>query len=225
MKMKKITKLKGQQENVFTEDIDYSQTGKKSIWGGGDPATLSLLNQEELGGKWLNLAAGDGRYNQHLLEKADSVVASDVDEDALNKLYRNTPARYRARLETSIFNIIKPFPLADSSFDGVLCMGTLHLFPKSKLGEIVTEIDRVLKHNGTVILDFATDIRRVRPDGTLYVRSGEPQYSQSEAGDTLRELFKNYKIRMHNSNVPEEKIRGYKFSCNFILLVGKKKKK
>lgn len=47
---------------ALTEDIDYSKTGKSSIWGTGDKATLALLRKIKLHGIWLNLAAGDGRY-------------------------------------------------------------------------------------------------------------------------------------------------------------------
>ena len=68
---------------IFTEGIDYSQTETTSIWGIGEKDTLEFLKDIEIQGKWLNFAAGDGRYNLNLLENADSVVASDFDASAL----------------------------------------------------------------------------------------------------------------------------------------------
>ena len=42
---------------IFTEDIDYSQTGNESIWGNGDQETVSylqeILNQGRIKGTWL----------------------------------------------------------------------------------------------------------------------------------------------------------------------------
>ena len=212
---------------VFTEGIDYSQTEKTSIWGTGDKDTLELLKKIEIHGKWLNLASGDGRYNLNLLEKADFVIASDIDESALHKLRQNTPDKFKAKLQTEVLDITNKFPFEDNSLDGVFCTGTLHLFPKEILRQIFSEIDRILKPHGRILIDFATDIKRVLPDGKLYLRKSEPQYTLKEAAKFLDDLLKNYKVQIVESEVPEEEIktRGfvYKFSCKFILLIADKK--
>ena len=87
--MDKITKATKSQEEkyIFTEGVDYFTTGKTPIWGFGDKNTLGLLEKTEIRGKWLNLAAGDGRYNLKLLEKADYVVTSDIYKSALRGVY------------------------------------------------------------------------------------------------------------------------------------------
>ena len=97
--MRKITKPTKPEEDkyIFTEGIDYFTTRKTSIWGTGDKDTLQLLKKIEIHGKWLNLAAGDGRYNLNLLKKADFVVTSDIDESALSKLWHNTPDKYKQK--------------------------------------------------------------------------------------------------------------------------------
>ncbi len=212
---------------IFTEGIDYSKTEKTSIWGTGDKDTLELLKKIDINGKWLNLAAGDGRYNLNLLEKADFVVASDIDESALNKSEQNTPDKFKQKLQTEVFDITKKFPFENESFDGVFCTGTLHLFPEEILRQIFSEIDRILKPHGRILIDFATDIKRILPDGKFHIRKSEPQYKLDEAAKFLKELLKNYKVQIVESEVPEEEIktRGfvYKFSCKFILLVADKK--
>lgn len=226
--MKEATKPHKPDEKkyVFTEGIDYSTTGKESIWGRGDSDTLKLLYDVEIKGKWLNLASGDGRYNIELLKKADFVVASDIDEGAISKLWHNTPDRYKDRLEVKAFDITKRFPLEDSSFDGVFSTGFLHLFPEKILNNILAEIDRILKSKGVLIIDFATDIRRVLSNGELYLKKGETRYEFKNALGILKELLRNYKIQIQESEVKDEDFktseRSYKFNCKFILLVAKK---
>ncbi len=228
MVVKKITKPCKPKENryVFTEGINYFKTGKVSIWGAGDKGTLELLKKTEIHGQWLNLAAGDGRYNLDLLKKADFVVASDIDASALSKLWHNTPEKYRSRLGTKVFDITKKFPFEDNSFDGVFCTGTLHLFPKEILEEIILKINRVLKPRGRVIIDFATDIRRISPEGKLIFFGDEPRYTLGEAKRTFKNLFRNYKIKIYELEVLEEDFTQasppYKLSCKFLILVADK---
>jgi ubiquinone/menaquinone biosynthesis C-methylase UbiE len=225
--MDKITKpTKYEEEYIYTEEIDYFTTGKKSIWGLGDKDTLQLLKKTEIHGKWLNLAAGDGRYNLSLLEKADLVVASDIDESALSKLWYNTPDKYQTKLKTKSFDITKKFPFEDRSFDGVFCTGTLHLFPKEILKKIISEIDRILKPNGKVIIDFATNIKRTSPRGKLITFDKEPLYTLKDAKKTLKDVFRNYQIQMQESKVVEDFEAAnppYTLNCKFVILIADKK--
>ena len=226
--MKKIAKphKPNNKRCIFTEGINYFTTGETSIWGTGDKETLEFLDKEKIKGKWLNLAAGDGRYNLNLLKKADFVVASDIDESALSKLWHTTPEKYRTKLEIKVFVITKPFPFDDVSFDGVFCAGILHLFPRDIFRKIFYEIDRILKPKGKIIIDFATDIKRVSPDGKLIVFENEPQYTLDEAKELLKETFKKYKIKIQELQVFEEEFKAsnppYKFSCKGVLLVAEK---
>jgi len=229
LRNKKMTKPCRPEEEklIFTEGIDYSKTGKNSIWGAGDKDTLELLKKIKIHGKWLNLSAGDGRYNLNLLKKADLVVASDIDKSALEKLQNNTVERYRSKLQIKSFDITKKFLFKNASFDGIFCTGTLHFFPREILRQIILEMSRILKNDGKIIIDFATDIKRILPDGKLYIRKSEPLYEIQEAVKILKDYFKDYKIKIIKSKVPKEKVktRGivYKFSCKFILLIADKK--
>lgn len=130
--MDKITKPTKPKEDkyIFTEGIDYFTIGKNSIWGIGDKDTLQLLKKIQIHGKWLNLAAGDGRYNLSLLQKADLVVVSDIDESALSKLWYNTANEYRSKLKIKSFDITKKFPFENKSFDGVFVQALYIFFQK-----------------------------------------------------------------------------------------------
>lgn len=214
---------------IFTEGIDYSKTGKKSLWGTEENETRQLLKKTKINGKWMNLCAGDGRFNLHLLKKADCVVACDIDKSALAKLWRGTPNKYKLKLKTKAFNCTKKFPFKDKSFDCVFCAGTLHVFPRKVFLKIFREIDRVLKPNGKIIIDFATNIKRVPPDGGKLITFGnEPQYALKEAEKFLKKTFKNYRVKLETGNSPKELLNQanppYYFSCKFILLAADKNK-
>ena len=215
------------EEYIHTEGIDYFKTGEDSIWGPGDKDTLELLKKMDMHGKWLNLAAGDGRYNLSLLKEADFVIASDLDESALSKLWHNTPRKYRTKLDVQIFDLTKRFPFGDESFEGVFCTSTLHYFPEKVLRKIFLEIDRILKKGGRIIVEFATDMKRVLPDGNLYIRKSEPLYEFEGAILLLRGLLKNYEVQITESEVPPEKVKTehfeYTLSCNLIIIIADKK--
>ncbi|OGM21096.1 hypothetical protein A2714_02085 [Candidatus Woesebacteria bacterium RIFCSPHIGHO2_01_FULL_38_9] len=225
--MKKAKTLTSNEKRyIFTEGIDYLSSGKPSIWGEGDKETLEVMRKTEFNGKWMNLAAGDGRYNNFLLEKASAVVATDLDPGALEKLRANTPDNLKKKLKTKVFNILDPLPFKSKFFDGVFSTGTLHLFPKEKLTKIFKEIDRVIKPKGNVFIDFATDIKRILPSGKLKNKENETSYTIKEAKELLKKLLPNYSLKMVESEVPEEIVKigklQYTFGCKFLLVLANK---
>ncbi len=229
--MKKIIKPYPVDEKkyAFTENINYFDTSKKSIWGKGDKETLKLLNREQIKGDWLNLAAGDGRYNIILLKKADSVTATDVDASALSKLWHYTPKEYKPKLKVKAFNFIDRFPFRDNSFDGIFSTGALHLVPQKTARKIFKEIDRILKPGGKIIIDFAVDAKRTKiSDGTPYIIKNRNDYTLIGGKTFLKNALKNYKLKIIESKpireVMKEANPAYILNCKFLLLVAKKKK-
>lgn len=217
---------------IFSEDFDYSQTGDSSIWGDGDAETLDLLKklvaEKKIFGKWLNFAAGDGRYNSILLSEADSVLATDIDLGALDKLKKNTPNNLLEKLVLQEQNIVEDFQFENNEFDGVFNTGTLHLFPKYVLSNIFSEVYRILKEDGLFIFDFATDVKRVADDGRLIGRS-EYEYSHRDAKSFLStELKENgFAYELYEGIVEPEEVTSadgtYLFSCKYWLVVANKK--
>ncbi|MBU0952819.1 MAG: class I SAM-dependent methyltransferase [Nanoarchaeota archaeon] len=188
-----------------------------SVWG-NDKATVQLLKQVRPYGKWLDLAAGDGRYIPELLKTVDSLVVSDIDQELLNFIV----SRYE-HLEVKMFDLTKRFPFENGSFDGVFCTGTLHLFREEMLRTIFSEISRILKPEGVFIFDFATNVIRNKPDGTPVVFDGEPKYETKEAKHLLQKLLFDYSLEMKEStfkddltNVPGH---GYVIRGDFIFVV------
>jgi len=97
-----------------------------------------------------------------------------------------------------------------------------NLFPKQVFKNIFDEIERVLKHGGRIIIDFATDIKRAYPDGSLWIVENEPNYTLKEALIFLKEAFKGYKVNIITDKVDPEKVKlddkEYIFTSNFILM-------
>ncbi|MFH0928359.1 MAG: class I SAM-dependent methyltransferase [bacterium] len=221
-----IPKMPDEDKLVFSEGVDYEKTGSVSIWGSEDSLAREALERVE-GGVWLNMCAGDGRFNSILLSRANSVVAADIDPGALDKLLNATDLKQRSRLSLMICNVVERLPFKSGYFDGIFCAGTLHLFPKEIFTQILSEFERILKPNGEVIIDYAADIRRVREDGSLYTVRHEPLYTLNEALNLLKESFTNFKcaIRTDVSEPELVEVRGekYFFSCNYILVRAKKR--
>jgi SAM-dependent methyltransferase len=224
--MKNIVEAPNEEKFIFTEGIDYLTTGDKSIWGEGDEETWEILKNYKFTGKWLNLAAGDGRYNNEILKQATEIVATDIDQSALAKLEWVTPKELVEKLVTKRMDLHDVFPFGDQEFDGVFCVGTLHLFPEDKLEKIFIEINRIVKNGGNMFIDFATDISRLLPDGSQRKKTYEASYTTEEAENIFRKNFPGFNLTITRHKVPEETVTigklSYIFSCNYILMRGEK---
>lgn len=225
--MKKITqKYPADESNrVFTENINYFDTDKESIWGKGEPETIEAIKNTDIHGKWLNIAAGDGRYSRELLEKADILIAGDIDEGALSKLWHQTPENLRNKLQTVTFDVNEKFPFAEGEFDGVFCTGFLHLFGQENLQKIFAEIKRVLKTDGKIFFDFATDIKRTDLGGKEIIKYGRRSYKLNEAKELFLNSFPNFDLQITDAKLTEgvqEANPPYVLTCNFLIVVGRR---
>lgn len=198
-----------------------------SIWGEGEQITLNLIKTLPSGGKWLDLAAGDGRYVTELLEKVDQLIASDIDYSMLTTIDQNIFSPHKSKLDIKVMDLTQHFPFSNEEFDGIICTGTLHLFEKKQLESIFKEIDRVLKHGGTFIFDFACDYKRLSANGQAISISGDQNYSLKEAESFLKELLKDYKVEFQDSEWEDDLTKnpnfGYKTIGKFLLVKAIKK--
>lgn len=193
-----------------------------SIWGEGEQITLDLIKSIPPGGKWLNLAAGDGRYIPELLEKVDQLVASDIDYSMLTTIEQNLFSPRKSKLDIQVMDMTQKFPFQENEFDGVFCTGTLHLFEKKELENIFKEIDRILKQGGTLIFDFACEYQRLSSNGQMMKLNSDQNYSLKEARSLLQNLLKNYQVSFQDSEWEDDLTKnpgfGYKTIGKFLLI-------
>ena len=200
-----------------------------SKWGIEEEETIEAINKIGFSGNILNIAAGDGRFNNRLLELAQSVTAIDIDSSDLKVLEESCPNYLANKLSTKVVDITKKFPFDDSSFDGVFCTGTLHLFEKETILKILQEIKRVLKVDGKFVLDFATDIKRLDKEKKPVIFDGECSFTSEEAENLFKEQMQGNLLNIDIATFIEENLEedtGYNYiSGKFLVISGIKKNK
>lgn len=195
-----------------------------SKWGIEEKETIEAINNIGFSGNILNIAAGDGRFNNRLLELSDSVTAIDIDNSELESLKENCHKDLLDKLCTKAVDITQKLPFQDETFDGVFCTGTLHLFDRDTIIKILQEIKRVLKTKGKIVLDFATDIKRLDKKQNQVVFEGEGNYTTDEAISLFEEQLKEFSLNIGVATFMEENLEddaGYNYiSGNFLIISG-----
>lgn len=193
-----------------------------SKWGIEEKETLDAINNIGFCGKILNLAAGDGRFNDKLLEIADHVVAVDISAIELKQLNGDC-----FKLTTQVMDITQTWPFDHDSFDGVFCTGTLHLFDQKTIIKILKEITRVVKKGGKIVLDFATDIRRLNKNHQPVIFDTEGSYHLDESINFFYQQLKDFNLDIDHSVFEEDHLddsTGYQMiKGNFLIICGVKK--
>lgn len=199
-----------------------------SKWGIEEKETLDAIKKMNMQGTILNLAAGDGRFNNYLLEYADKVIAVDKSVSELEILKSNCPEHVTNKLETQVVDITQKTPFTDSTFDGIFCTGFLHLFKKDIIANIITEMKRLLKNGGSIIWDFATDIKRLDKNNNPIIFPEEGNYATEETITFFKEQLTDFDIDIEVSTFKEENLdddAGYKFiTGSFLIISGLKNK-
>lgn len=197
-----------------------------SKWGIEEKETIDAIEKIKFNGYILNVAAGDGRFNNKILESADKVIAIDILESELKLLKEDCHESLKDKLFTKVLDITQKIPFEDDKFDGIFCTGTLHLFKKETIAKILEEMSRVLKKNGKILLDFATDIRRLDKNNNPVIFDDEGNYHTEEAIDFFKEQLNNFDLNIEVSKFIEEDLEegvGYSFiEGNFLIISGKK---
>jgi len=98
----------------------------------------------------LDIGVGSGRVSREISKIGAYVVAVDVNREAvLSAKMRQHPVKYEVILADGQF-----LPFKSGCFDGIICIRTLKYFSNYHLG--ISEMSRVLKPNGRLIVDFSS---------------------------------------------------------------------
>jgi dolichol-phosphate mannosyltransferase len=94
----------------------------------------------------LHAGCGSGQVDERLHGRV-RITAVDISSSAV-RLYRaNNPTAFAVRHAN-----ILALPFADNSFDGVYNLGVLEHFTREEIGDILRELNRVLKPDGRVVV-------------------------------------------------------------------------
>ena len=97
----------------------------------------------------LDLGCGTGAFSISISDKCKKIYAVDIVEDFVLATKKNV-AEYKKKNITTIFQKDEKIPAQDNFFDVVLLVDVLHHV--ENIEEILIEIRRVLKNNGTIVI-------------------------------------------------------------------------
>lgn len=135
----------------------------------------------------LEPGCGAGRFTEHLVESADFVYAFDM-STSVEAARRNLGERENLALaQADILHL--PFP--ESSFDVIICLGTLPYTPSTS--ESLASLWRVLKPGGLLVVDhYVWELRRILKLDPLYrlvLTHLKPETSKAVSDAFVKALF------------------------------------
>ncbi len=187
-------------DDALTQNKWWSRLYFKLIWGGVDDNEIArkVLSwiPDDFGGKMLDVPVGTAVFTAEKYKrmgKAD-IIGLDYSQDMLDR------ARFRFS-ENGITNIktmqgdVGAMPFDDGSFDYILCMNGLHVFPDKD--KAYSEILRTLKQGGELLACFYIAGEQKIADllaKTVLTRMGWFTPPFDSANDVRRRLEQYYEI-------------------------------
>ena len=181
-------------------------TGKQEeIWKNPSTESYYLLNRWMNQGKkdFLDLGCGLGRHSILFGSNGFNVSAFDISEDAINK------TKLWAEEEGLTFDYkvgdMLNLPYENEKFDSILCRNVISHTDTEGMRRVVSEIDRVLKHDGEIYLTLGSkdtygfkqvDWPLIDQNTRLKMEPG-PEYKTPHFYadyDLCKELFKDFDI-------------------------------
>jgi SAM-dependent methyltransferase len=187
-------------DDALTQNKWWSRLYFKLVWGGVDDNEIArkVLSwiPDDFGGKMLDVPVGTAVFTAEKYKrmgKAD-IIGLDYSQDMLDR------ARFRFS-ENGITNIktmqgdVGAMPFDDDSFDYILCMNGLHVFPDKDKAH--SEILRTLKQGGELLACFYIAGEQKIADllaKTVLTRMGWFTPPFDSANDVRRRLEPYYEI-------------------------------
>src|SRR3989338_2697773 len=103
-------------------------------------------------GTFVEAGCGSGQTSIRINKYKRKLIALDISQKALDR------AKENKKFDEYILGDITKLPFKDSSIDGLWNLGVMEHFTDEELPDVINEIYRVLKPNGTAIIFWATEI-------------------------------------------------------------------
>lgn len=111
-----------------------------------------FLRRKNKVGRVLDIGCGAGRHLIYMAKQGFEAHGIDISESGLNLAKRRLK---RQNLEAQIIKCHMNFlPYIDYSFDAVICLHTIYHQKLKGMRETISEIHRILKKNGFIIINF-----------------------------------------------------------------------
>lgn len=123
---------------------DFDASRKDLLW----PSLIGFLPCVKQGDKVLDAGCGSGRLLQILEEKKIEYVGIDSSDKLLEKARKRFPGR-----TFIVGNITSKLPFPDACFDVIFSIAVFHHIPGKEFRDTaLSELSRVLKHNGLLVM-------------------------------------------------------------------------
>ena len=110
----------------------------------------NILNQNS-DKEILDLGCGIGADTLYLIERGYKVLSCDFSKEALNSIRKNI-----SNSKTLYLDMMKKFPIKDSTYSLIIADLTLHYFDNNITLHIMKEIKRILKSDGILLSRVAS---------------------------------------------------------------------
>ena len=179
---------------------------------------IENLNPELL----LDIGCAKGFLVSIFKKKGIEVHGVDISEYAINESAEDIKP-YLSKVDLNFDKL----PFEDSSFDTIICMGTLEYVKDQDF--LINEIKRVLKKNGTILI---TTLNKIPSDDILRIYYKEQKHwdrlfkanNFASSHDKARTIFRGYivelnKYELFKKNSLKKKIASFLYKNGFSLFI------
>lgn len=141
----------------------------------------------------LDLGSGAGRHSKYLAEKGIAVTAIDLSETGVKKtkeILSDFPTAH------AVIGDVHTLPFADQTFDSLICNRVLDYNDDAGVDVAFTEIARVVRDEGLVLLTVRSVSQQPKPDEVLL--SENPNHGKSftvAGGPQVQHYFTESEIK------------------------------
>jgi SAM-dependent methyltransferase len=207
---------------------DYVNTPLgESVYGPPINKTIELFKTIPHNSKIWDIGGGDGRYAIPLSHMGHNIYVSDIDQEALRKLIKNTAGSppHSGKIVPVFADATTPSPFSDESVDAVLNSGFGYLIPPDGLDSVFKNMAQALKPKGLFVFEFAANrIREEFDTGKSLIGEKEYNYTREEGLETLERLGIKYGIEFRPPIEEHRDVKlDYRLIYDLILAHGIKK--